>query len=133
MWYVLLHQVKMAAQSGHFFTTGPSGTHLMKLFERWGIAESIMPRIAEAKPGIPVGSLVAKGEIELGFQQLSELIHLAGVDILGPLPPGTQTITTFSSGVAATAVQADAVRAMLAFFAAPAAADAKRKNGMDPA
>jgi molybdate transport system substrate-binding protein len=71
------------------YSTGPSGTHLMKLFERWGIAEAIKPRIVQAKPGIPVGSHVANGEIELGFQQLSELIHLAGVDILGPLPPGT--------------------------------------------
>ncbi|MSQ52135.1 MAG: ABC transporter substrate-binding protein [Betaproteobacteria bacterium] len=115
------------------YSTGPSGAHLMKLFERWGIAESIKPRIAQAKPGIPVGTLVAKGEIELGFQQLSELIHLVGVDILGPLPPGTQTITTFSGAVAATAAQADAVRAMLAFFASPAAADAKRKYGMDAA
>jgi len=115
------------------YSTGPSGTHLMKLFERWGIAEAIKPRIVQAKPGIPVGSLVAKGEIELGFQQLSELINLAGVDILGPLPPGTQTITIFSGGVAATSAQPETVRSMLAFFASPAAAEAKRKNGMDPA
>lgn len=115
------------------YSTGPSGTHLLKLFERWGIAEDIKSRIVQARPGIPVGSLVAKGEIELGFQQLSELINLSGVDILGPLPPGTQTITTFSGGVAATAAQPDVVRAMLAFFASPAAAEAKRKNGMDPA
>jgi molybdate transport system substrate-binding protein len=76
---------------------------------------------------------VAKGEIELGFQQLSELILLAGVDILGPLPPGTQTITTFSGGVAASSAQPETVRSMLAFFASPGAAEAKHKNGMDPA
>lgn len=115
------------------YSTGPSGTHLLKLFERWGIAEQIKPRIVQAKPGVPVGSLVASGEIALGFQQLSELIHLKGVEILGPLPPGTQTITTFAGSVASSSTQPEVVRAMLAFFASPAAEAAKRSNGMDPA
>jgi molybdate transport system substrate-binding protein len=115
------------------YSTGPSGTHLLKLFERWGIAEEIKPRIVQAKPGVPVGSLVATGEIGLGFQQLSELIHLKGVEILGPLPPGTQTITTFSGSVTTASTQPEVVRAMLAFFASPAAEAIKRKNGMDPA
>ena len=115
------------------YSTGPSGTHLMKLFERWGIADAVKPKIVQARPGVPVGSLVAAGEIELGFQQLSELMHLQGVTILGPLPPGAQTITTFSGGVAATSGNADAVRSMLAFFASPETAEAKRANGMDPA
>ena len=79
------------------YSTGPSGTHLTGLFSKWGIAEEIKPRIVQAKPGVPVGSLVATGEIGLGFQQLSELIHLKGVEILGPLPPGTQTITTVTA------------------------------------
>jgi len=84
-------------------------------------------------PGIPVGSLVAKGEVALGFQQLSEMLNLAGLSVLGPLPPAIQITTTFSAGVCATSHQADAVRAMLSYMASPAAAQAKRRQGMDPA
>ena len=107
--------------------------HLTNLFERWGIAEDIKSRIVQAPPGVPVGSLVAKGEIELGFQQLSELIHLAGVDILGPLPPSAQIITTFSAGVAATTEQAQAVVGLLEFLASPDSAEVKRSSGMESA
>lgn len=115
------------------YSTGPSGAHLAQLFERWGIADEIRSRIVQAPPGVPVGSLVAKGEVELGFQQLSELIHLDGIDVLGPLPPTIQIITTFSAGLSATSTQAEAVRQMLDFMASPAADAAKRRNGMEPA
>jgi molybdate transport system substrate-binding protein len=115
------------------YSTGPSGAHLQGLFERWGIADAVRPRLVQAKPGNPVGWLVAGGEVELGFQQLSELIHLSGVDILGPLPGGTQITTTFSGGIATTSTERDAARAWLDFLASPAAAEAKRRNGMEPA
>ncbi len=123
--------VKDAATLG--YSTGPSGVYLMKLFERWGIAEEIKPRIVQAPPGIPVGSLVAKGEVALGFQQLSELLPLEGIDILGPLPADIQSITTFSGGVAATSQRPDVVRALLAFMASPQATPVKQRNGMDAA
>ena len=113
--------------------TGPSGVQLAKLFDRWGIAEQIKGRLVQAPPGVPVGSLVAQGEVDLGFQQLSELMNLAGIEVLGPLPAAVQIITTFSGGVAATSNQADAVREMLRFMAAPASADVKSRNGMAPA
>ena len=115
------------------YSTGPSGVYLLKLFERWGILETIQPRIVQAPPGLPVGSLVAKGEVELGFQQLSELINIKGITVLGPLPPAIQTITTFSAGVSAASENVDAARGLLAFMAAPAAAATKRKQGMEPA
>ena len=115
------------------YSTGPSGVYLLKLFERWGILETIKPRIVQAPPGVPVGSLVAKGEVELGFQQLSELINLRGITVLGLLPPAIQTITTFSAGVSATSENVDAARGLLAFMAAPTAASTKRKQGMEPA
>ena len=115
------------------YSTGPSGVALAKLFERWGIAEDIKSRLVTPPPGIPVGSLVAKGEVELGFQQLSELINLEGITIIGPLPPAIQITTTFSGGVCATSTQPEAVRALLAAMAAPEAAAAKRRQGMDPA
>ncbi len=115
------------------YSTGPSGVALAKLFERWGIAETIKDRIVTPPPGIPVGSLVAKGEVALGFQQLSEMLNLEGISVLGTLPPAIQIITTFSAGVCATSTQAETVRAMLAYMASPAAAEAKRRQGMDPA
>ena len=115
------------------YSTGPSGVHLAKLFERWGIADAIKDRIVQAPPGVPVGALIAQGKVELGFQQLSELIHLPGIDVLGPLPQEIQTITTFSAGLASTSTQPEAVRALLHFMASPAAAAPKLNNGMEPA
>ena len=113
------------------YSTGPSGVALAKLFELWGVAEQIASRIVQAPPGVPVGSLVAKGEVELGFQQLSELIHLDGISIVGPLPPEIQITTTFSAGVCTASTQADAVNKMLAYMASPAASTAKLKQGME--
>jgi molybdate transport system substrate-binding protein len=114
------------------YSTGPSGVHLARLFERWGIAAEIAPRIVQAPPGVPVGSLVARGDVDLGFQQLSELMHLDGIDVVGGLPGDTQFITTFSGGLCAKSTQADAVRAMLDFMNSPSAADIKRRHGMEP-
>ncbi|MBB6558148.1 molybdate transport system substrate-binding protein [Acidovorax soli] len=115
------------------YSTGPSGVALAKLFERWGIAAEVAGRMVQAPPGVPVGSLVARGDVELGFQQLSELLHVEGIAIVGPLPPAIQITTIFSSGVAATSQQPAAAQALLDFLASPAAADAKRRQGMDPA
>ncbi len=115
------------------YSTGPSGVALVKLFERWGIAESVQSRIVQAPPGVPVGALVARGEVALGFQQLSELIHVEGIAIVGPLPPAIQITTTFSAGVGSQSTQAEAVRALLAFMASPQAAAAKQREGMQPA
>jgi molybdate transport system substrate-binding protein len=115
------------------YSTGPSGTHLEKTFERWGILAQIRPRIVVPPPGVPVGSLVANGTAEIGFQQLSELASLPGVEVVGPLPPPIQALTIFSGGIAATCGRPDAARALLAFMASPAAADAKKRHGLEPA
>lgn len=115
------------------YSTGPSGVALNKLFERWGIAEQIRDRIITPPPGVPVGSLVAKGDVELGFQQLSELMHLPGITVLGPLPDAIQIVTTFSAGVGATTQHADLVRELLAAMNAPETAETKRRHGMDAA
>lgn len=115
------------------YSTGPSGVALAKLFERWGIAKQIHDRIVTPPPGVPVGSLVARGEVELGFQQLSELMNLEGLTVLGPLPPAIQIITTFSAGIGSGSQQVDAVRAMLDDMNTPEAASIKRRHGMEPA
>ena len=127
----LRRAVEAAATIGT--STGPSGVALAKLFERWGIAEQIRGRIVTPPPGVPVGSLIARGEIALGFQQLSELIHIAGIDVLGLLPPEIQIVTTFTAAVGARARQPDDAQALLAFMASPAATDAKRRQGMEAA
>jgi len=115
------------------YSTGPSGSHLSRLFERWDIAEIIAPRIVQAPPGVPVGMLVARGDVELGFQQLSELMHLPGIDVIGSLPPEVQIITVFSAAICTASRQQDASRALLSFLASPGAGPAKLRHGMEPA
>jgi molybdate transport system substrate-binding protein len=115
------------------FSTGPSGVQLARLLERWGIAKAVAPKLVTAPPGVPVGALVARGEVALGFQQLSELMHVEGIDVIGPLPPAIQIVTVFSGAVCTASTQPAAARALLDFMASPEAADAKRRQGMDPA
>jgi molybdate transport system substrate-binding protein len=115
------------------YSTGPSGVALMKLFEQWGIAAQVEARIVQAPAGVPVGSLVAAGEVALGFQQLSELMHLKGIEVVGPMPDPVQIVTTFSAGACTASTQADAVHGLLDFLASPEAAETKRRHGMEPA
>jgi molybdate transport system substrate-binding protein len=114
-------------------STGPSGVQLLKLFERWGIATQVHDRLLQAPPGVPVGTLVAQGQVELGFQQLSELIHVDGLVVLGPMPAAVQISTTFSAGICAGTTQANEVRRLLDFMASAEADSAKKQHGMMPA
>ncbi|WP_296694580.1 substrate-binding domain-containing protein [Rhodoferax sp.] len=127
-----VRQAVLAARSISY-STGPSGVALVKLFERWGIADLIRERIVQAPPGVPVGALVARGEVELGFQQLSELIHVPGITLVGSLPPEIQITTTFSAGIGSGSTQAAAAHDLLEFMASAQAAEAKRRQGMEPA
>jgi len=127
-----LRQAVLAARSiGH--STGPSGVALLRLFERWGIAQALRERIVQAPPGVPVGALVARGEVELGFQQRSELMHLEGIDLIGEMPAGVQIVTTFSAALCTASTQPGAVRELLAFLQSPQTAALKRRHGMEPA
>jgi molybdate transport system substrate-binding protein len=115
------------------YSTGPSGVYLEKLFERWGILDTIRARIVVPPPGIPVASLVAGGQAALGFQQLSELLNVAGIDVLGPLPAAIQTITTFSAGISVRCEQPQAAAQLLNYMRQPSATPVKQRYGMEPA
>lgn len=111
---------------------GPSGLYLLSLFERLGIATQINGKIQQIK-GEPVGAVVARGDAEMGFQQMSELLPVPGIDIVGPLPPDIQQITAFATGMHRNTRVAAAAQAMTKFFRAPAAHPIIRASGMDPA
>ena len=116
------------------YSTGPSGVYLEKLFERWGIAEQVKPRIVVPPPGTPVGALVASGQVALGFQQLSELISVQGLDVVGNLPSDVAYITTFSSGIPVAVAQdgarQQAVQTFLQFLASAEVEPVKQQQGM---
>jgi len=120
------------AAKGIAYSTGPSGIYLMDLFERMGIAEAIKSRVKQVQ-GEPAGGVVARGEAEIAFQQVSELLPVPGIDFIGPLPADIQQITVFSAGLHVAAKQPEAARALVKFLTAPAAAPVIRKKGMEPA
>lgn len=122
--------VQKAASIG--YSTGPSGTHIVGLFRRWGILDAIAPRIVEALPGVPVGRLVAEGKVEIGFQQLSEFVHESGIDVIGTLPPAIQAVTLFSAAVCATTSNRKAASAFIKCICSPESDAVKIDNGMEP-
>lgn len=114
------------------YSTGPSGVYVQKLFEKLGIAEQMKAKSKQTVSGTRVGQYIARGEADIGFQQISELIHEQDIDYVGPLPPDLQNITVYSSGILAVAKGVEAAKAFQTFLAAPAAAPVIRKNGMEP-
>ncbi len=114
------------------YSTGPSGAALLRLFERWGLGETLAERLLQARPGVPVGGLLASGEVDIGFQQLSELQGLDGVQVLGGMPPGLEIVSAFVGAAGSGSDRAEAAQALLDFMAAPAHAALKRRHGMLP-
>jgi molybdate transport system substrate-binding protein len=112
------------------YSTGPSGDHLKALCERWAVPRG---RVLIAPPGVPVATLVANGEADLGFQQLSELIGQPGIEVVGPLPLEIQAVTVFSAGIAINSRDPAGARAFVAYLASAKTGDAKRRHGMEPA
>lgn len=115
------------------YSSGPSGDHLKRLFARWNIAEQIAEHTVEAKPGVPVGEFLARGDADLGFQQLSEFLGVDGIDIVGPLPADIQTMTVFTAGVGTRSAHPDAARAFVAHLISPETQAAKQQLGMESA
>lgn len=112
------------------YSTGPSGQALLALFERWGIAERVRARCVQAATGTPVGTLVASGQVALGFQQTSELIHVRGITLLGAMPAAVAIDTVFSGAVVTGSPRAALAARVLHFMASPAATAAKIREGM---
>jgi molybdate transport system substrate-binding protein len=114
------------------FSTGPSGVHIQNLIAKWGLTDQLKAKIAPPIPNVPIGEIVARGDADIGFQQVSELLPVKGIDYLGPLPPDIQETTVFCAAVHTAATQADAARALLKYLTAPEAAAVIRKTGMEP-
>lgn len=120
----------VASAQGVGYSTGPSGKHVLRLLERWGLAGSA--RRVEAPPGVPVATFLAGGDAAIGFQQMSELLGMPGIDIVGPLPPDIQLTTVFRAAVCTASRQREATEALLRFLASPETAAVKRRWGMEP-
>jgi molybdate transport system substrate-binding protein len=114
------------------YSTGPSGLHMLGVFEKLGISSEIKGKLKQTPSGVFVGTLIASGQTEIGFQQIPELIHFEGLDYVGPLPGNLQNITTFATAIHAGAKQADAAKALVQFITAPTAASVIRKHGLEP-
>jgi len=113
------------------YSSGPSGFYVADLFKKMGIADQIKDKVKQTPSGVQVGEVVARGDADLGFQQVSELLHLKGIDYLGPLPADIQHVTVFSAGLHTAAPAPDAARALMKFLTAPEADPIIRKRGME--
>jgi molybdate transport system substrate-binding protein len=115
------------------YSDSASGVYLVtELFPKLGIADQIKGKTKKIEAD-PVGGVVAKGEAEIGFQQISELRPVKGIDIVGELPPGAQRITVFAAGIPATSKQPDAAKALIQWLASPAVYSTIKKTGLEPA
>lgn len=115
------------------YSTGPSGIALLDLVDRWGLTETLRGRLVQAPPGTPVGSMLADGEADLGFQQYSELMGVDGIRLLGPLPGETARSTVFAGAVLASSSRPDLAGRVLALFGDAAMDAVVQSRGMTPA
>ncbi|HMJ43860.1 MAG TPA: substrate-binding domain-containing protein [Pseudolabrys sp.] len=126
-----LKRALLAAKSVAY-SDSASGVYVStEMFAKLGISDEMKDK-ARKIPATPVGEIVARGDAEIGFQQISELLPVADVDIVGPLPPELQKITVFSAGIATVSKEPDAGKALIKFLASPAASAAIVKSGMEP-
>jgi molybdate transport system substrate-binding protein len=115
------------------YSDSASGVYIETvIYPKLGVSEAVR-RKSRMVPADPVGEVVARGDAELGFQQLSELKPVKGIDLLGPIPSEVQKVTTFTAALATNAREREAGEALIQFLAAPEAVDAIRRSGMEPA
>jgi molybdate transport system substrate-binding protein len=112
------------------YSSGPSGVYLARVLKGWGIPES---RLLQTPPGAPVGEVLARGEVEIGFQQVSELLPVKGIDYVGPLPADLQLVTVFSAGTHSASKESAAAKELTRFLTSPVAVPVMKQKGLDPA
>ncbi|HVG73127.1 MAG TPA: substrate-binding domain-containing protein [Vicinamibacterales bacterium] len=122
---------EMLAAKSIVISSGPSGVHLLELLEKQGILGTLRPRITQLPSGQSVGEALARGEGDLGFQQVSELLHVKGITYVGPLPADVQKVTIFSGGIPKTAKDAGLARELLTFLRNPRNAAVLKKAGLE--
>jgi molybdate transport system substrate-binding protein len=114
------------------YSSGPSGDHMVNLVERMGIADQVKPKMKQVPSGSRISTMIESGEAEIGFQQISELIHENGIDYIGPLPSEVQKITVYAAGLHTGAREPEAAKALVKALAAPDAATLIKAHGMEP-
>jgi molybdate transport system substrate-binding protein len=123
----------LVAAKSIVLSSGPSSLYMPDLFAKLGIAAEVKPKIVQIAPGLGVGATLARGEGEIGFTQMSELMSVAGIQYLGPLPAGVQHMTVFAAGLHSRAPSPDAARALVNFLTSADAAQELQRHGMEPA
>jgi molybdate transport system substrate-binding protein len=113
------------------YTSGPSGVYMGGLIERMGIAAEVKAKFRSVPSGGTIGTIVASGDCEIGFQQISELVHIKGVDMIGPLPADIQRVTVFSTGVQTAAKNPEGAKALQRFLAAQDADGTIKAAGLE--
>jgi len=113
------------------YSSGPSGVYLAELFKRNGLAAELKDRLRQTPPGTLVGELVARGEAQICFQQMPELLQVEGIEVVGPLPADIQIVTVFSGGIPAKSADPEGARALFEFLRSEAAQPAIRRFGME--
>jgi molybdate transport system substrate-binding protein len=121
----------LLAAKGIGYSSGPSGVFLEGLFKRWGIWDQVAAKIKQTPPGTPVGSILARGDVDIGFQQVSELLLYPGIQYVGPVPKEMDTVSVFHGGVHTGATHPDAARELIRFIGSPAALPYIKKTGME--
>ncbi|MGE0313009.1 MAG: substrate-binding domain-containing protein [Lautropia sp.] len=115
------------------YSTGPSGRKLLERIAQWGLADELADRLVLAPPGVPVAALLAQRKVAIGVQQLSELMNVDRVDVVGPLPDAISIVTVFSAGLVRASTQPDAARAAISSLAGPLLVAAAPTHGMEKA
>ena len=113
------------------FSNGASVGLILGVVEQLGLTDVVAAKRVQGLTG-SVPDIVGRGDAAIGLQLMSELLGVAGVDVVGPLPPEVQQFTVFAGGIPATAQHPDAARALLQYLASPAAAAAITASGMEP-
>ena len=114
------------------YSSGPSGVYIAEMFKKMGISEQVKDKLKLPPSNVLVGEVLAKGEADLGFQQVSDLVHMKGIVYVGPLPAEIQNITVYSAGLHTQAPAAEAAKALVKYLTAPEARPVITKTGMDP-